>query len=137
MAKYHSETSAKGTIMRAVFKPRFVLLLLLLLSFGCASENKGKLEGTKWSSQAVTIKGKTVPAGFLALEFSTDGHVRYIVGGQTFSGTYSLGMGSNVTLSFDQELAGRKTHTQKITIRGKVMTFTDTDGTSVDFNKVE
>jgi hypothetical protein len=122
--------------VRKYLNPRLVVLALVLMSFGCASDNKGKIEGTKWSSQAATIKGNNLPAGALTLEFTTGGRLIYGAGFTTFTGTYSLGMGSNVTLNLDQELAGRKTHVQKVSISGDQLTMRDSDGTSMTFNKV-
>ena len=54
---------------------------------------------------------------------------------QTYNGTYSLGMGDNVSFNFDQELEGRKTHVEKIRIDGDKLTMTDSDGTQVAFKK--
>ena len=38
-----------------------------------ASANKGKIEGTKWSSVEATVKGTKIAAGLLKLEFGKDG----------------------------------------------------------------
>ena len=62
---------------------RVVLLIALLLATGCASKNKGIIEGTKWSSVAATVKGTTLPAGALQLEFGSDGSLVYKGGTQT------------------------------------------------------
>ncbi|MCC6417820.1 MAG: hypothetical protein IT429_06175 [Gemmataceae bacterium] len=115
----------------------FGLLLLVAALFitGCSSNNKGKLEGTKWRSQATTVKGIPLPAGSLQLEFSNDGKLVYRVGGQMMTGTYSLGMGDNVNFHMDQNLAGRKDHTEKIVVNGNQLTMTDSDGTTLTFTK--
>jgi hypothetical protein len=123
--------------MRPVGTLRLVLLAALLLTAGCASNNKGKIEGTKWSSQAANVKGQSVPAGALTLEFGSDGSLVYKAGPQTFKGTYSLGMGDSVTLKLDRELAGRKNHVEKVVINGDRLTMTDSDGTQLMFDKTK
>jgi hypothetical protein len=105
---------------------------------GCSS-NKGKIEGTKWSSLPGTVKGQNLPEGVLGLEFGADKKLVYTVGLQRFTGTYSLGMGSNVTLHLEQELpgTGRKDHVEKVTIDGDKLTMTDSDGTTLNFKKLK
>src|SRR3954447_894141 len=93
------------------------IVMVLFLS-GCSSNNKGKIEGTKWSSVAANVKGRSLPAGALLLEFRSDGSLLYQAGPQTFTGTYALGAGDAVTLKLDQELAGRKNHREKVVING-------------------
>src|SRR6516162_8134504 len=92
------------------------LIAAVLFVTGCSSNNKGKIEGTKWSSNATNVKGAPVPAGMLRLEFATDGKLTYSAGPTTLTGTYSLGGGDTVTFHLDQEVQGRKTHAEKITI---------------------
>jgi hypothetical protein len=108
---------------------------MLLCSCGCSSSNKGKIEGTKWNSNAANIKGQQIPAGALALEFRTDGRMIYRAGPKTFTGTYSLGMGDTVTFNLEQPLAGRNTHSERITISGNSLTMVDSDGTSLTFSQ--
>jgi hypothetical protein len=87
----------------------------------------------------MTIKGQRVPAGALKLEFGKDGSLVYQAGPVTFRGTYSLGMGNNVTLKFDRELGdtGRKDHTEKIEINGDTLTMKDSDGQGGTFSRVK
>ena len=115
---------------------RLVLVVPTLMAFDDPSPNKGKIEG-KWSSVASTVKGQAVPEGFLKLEFGKDGSLVYSAGPITFKGTYSLGKGDSVTLKLDKELAGRKTHVEKVTIKGDRLTMTDSDGTGMTFKKVK
>jgi hypothetical protein len=116
----------------------FLPLAALVLGLtGCSSNNKGKIEGTKWNSNATNVKGKQIPAGMLRLEFTSDGKLTYNAGPVAFTGTYSLGGGDTVTFHLDQDLAGRKTHSEKITISGETLTMTDSDGTSIPFTKVK
>ena len=122
--------------MRSTSILRLTLLTAILLTCGCKSNNKGKIEG-KWSSIASTVKGQAVPEGLLKLEFGTDGSLVYSTGPITFKGTYSLGMGDSVTLKLDKELAGRKTHVEKVSISGDRLTMTDSDGTAMTFKKVK
>jgi hypothetical protein len=110
-------------------------VLLLLPLAGCSSNNLGKIEGTKWTSEAGIVKGQKVPAGALRLEFAKDGKMSYQVAGRTFKGTYAVSYGDYVTFNFEQPLQGRNTHSERVTIQGKKMTMTDTDGTSLSFTQ--
>ncbi len=121
--------------MRMAPVARFAVAVALLCSFGCNSSNKGKIEGTSWTSLPGNIKGQAIPAGVLHLEFRSDGKLTYLTPVGTFNGTYSLGWGDHVTLKFDQELSGRKSHVERISIRGERLTMTDSDGTEVSFEK--
>ena len=112
---------------------RFALLLTLLGTAGCASENKGKIEGKKWRSCTATVKGQSLSDGALHLEFKTDGGLVYRARNQVFRGTYTLGPGKSVILNLDRELAGRKSHTESVEIRGDRLFMTDSDGTSLMF----
>ncbi len=123
--------------MRPIVVLRIACVAGLLLACGCSSSNKGKIEGTKWTSLATTVKGNALPAGALKLEFGQDGSLVYKGGPQTYTGTYSLGMGPTVTLKLNQDLAGRKNHAEKIIINGDQLTMTDSDGTQVTFQKVK
>ena len=121
--------------MRSRTVPYLVLLVLALPAVGCSSNNKGKIEGTSWTSQAATVKGKPLPAGVLQLEFYGDGKLVYRAGPQTMTGKYSLGWGDYITMNLDQELAGRKTHRQKVIISNGELTMVDSDGTQMTFSK--
>jgi hypothetical protein len=113
-----------------------LVFLSLLFACGCASSNKGKIEGTKWVSQACTLQGKQFPPGTFRLEFGTDGRLTYGGVGKVITGTYSLGAGDNVTWNLDQELSGRKVHTEKISIQGDTLTMADQSGT-VTFDRAK
>src|SRR5436190_21582149 len=95
-----------------------LLASVLLADDAAKSDNKGKIEGTKWTSVASKVKGIDIPAGALKLEFKADGKLTYEAGPQTFTGTYVLGKGETVTLKLDRELAGRKDHEEKVKIVG-------------------
>jgi hypothetical protein len=110
------------------------LCLALVFTLGCSS-NKGKIEGTKWVNVASNLKGQPVPEGLITLEFGSDKKLLFKAGFQTLTGTYSLGMGNNVTFNLDQEHQGRKNHLEKITIEGDTLTMTDNEGT-ISFKKV-
>jgi hypothetical protein len=122
--------------MRIAGVLRLTPLVMILFIAGCASHNKGKIEGTKWSSQPTTVKGQTAPAGALKLDFASNGSLVYTAGPQALSGKYSLGMGDFVTFNLDQDLGGRKQHTETIIINGNQLTMTDSDGTQVIFTKL-
>jgi hypothetical protein len=102
-----------------------------------ASNNKGHIEGTKWTSEATTVKGINIRAGLLKLEFGKDGSLVYVAGAQRLTGKYTLGEGDSVTLHLDKELAGRKDHKEKIVIKKDKLTMTDSDGTSLTFVKAK
>jgi hypothetical protein len=121
--------------MRRFHALHLVVFLLVFTACGCPSNNKGKIEGTKWISEAATVKGVTLPAGMLSLEFKKDGTLRASARGRTVTGNYSLGWGDFVTLNFDQPLVTGKTHRETIVIKGNRMTMSDPDGTSMTFRK--
>jgi len=121
--------------MRNVHVRGLFLLALVVLAAGCSS-NKGKIEGTKWTSLAGNVKGQAIPAGLEGLEFRSDGGLVYQVAFQTYTGRYSLGALNTVILQLDQPIAGAKTHAEKVVIEGDQLTMTDADGTQLTFAKV-
>jgi uncharacterized lipoprotein NlpE involved in copper resistance len=123
--------------MKMATMTRFALLFVLAMLVGCSSNNKGKIEGTKWTSQAASVKGQTIPAGALTLEFKADGSMIYGIIGMNKTGKYSLGMGDTVTFKMDEKLGERKDHAEKIKIEGDVLTMTDSDGTALKFNRAK
>ncbi len=110
--------------------PVLLAALILVPLTGC-SNNKGKIEGTKWVSREATVKGQKLPAGILKLEFTSDGKFVFSTGGiLEQKGSYSLGSGDNVTMDFDQPTDGKqKKHLEKITIEGDLLTMSDSTGT--------
>jgi hypothetical protein len=122
-----------------VFIP--VLVQFALLTGGDLSLNRGKIEGTRWSSLAatLTIKGQkqSIPAGALTLAFTRDGKLTYVAGPLTMTGTYALKPGDKVVLKLDRELDGKKEHTESVVIRDDRLTMTDSDGTALTFEKVK
>jgi hypothetical protein len=100
------------------------------------SNLKGKIEDTRWSSFAQTVKGQKLPAGILKLEFGKDGSLKYVAGPSTFTGTYELKAGDTVMLHLTEPLAGRKDHEQTVVVAGDKMTVTDKDGTAAEFERV-
>jgi hypothetical protein len=113
------------------------LLLLAVLVFAGCSSNKGKIEGTKWTSERTTVNGKAARAGSYEVEFRSDGSVAYRVGNKAFTGTYSLGAFNTVTLNLDKTDGGRESNAEKIVINGDHMTMTDSGGTQVTFVKAD
>src|SRR5437899_2588360 len=120
--------------MRSINVIRTFSLAALLLVCGC-SANSGKIEGTKWTSQAASIKGMPLPKAAMLLTFNKDGSFSMTGGPMAINGTYSLGMGDTVTLHMEQALSGQKDHAEKISISGNVLTMTDSDGTAIAFDK--
>jgi hypothetical protein len=114
---------------------RLALLVFVLVAVGCASKNQGKLEGTRWRSDASTVKGKSYPEGYLKFEFEADGSLVYRAGKDTFAGHYTLGPGNMVTFNFDRPLGGATTHMQKVIVHGDRMAVIDGDGTEMRFQR--
>jgi hypothetical protein len=100
------------------------------------SNNRGKIEGTEWTSLRGFVKGQDVPAGTLRLEFDRDGGMTYHTPLGEFRGTYALERGDSVVWTFTMELGGSKRHSQTCIINGNRMTVRDSDGTSLNFRKV-
>jgi hypothetical protein len=111
-------------------------LAAALVVAGC-SNNKGKIEETKWSSQEAKVKGQETQAGSRQLQFGKDGHLIYVVGSTAYQGSYSLGMGSAVTLTLDQELEGRRIHPHKLVVDGDLLTMTNADGSEMKFQRTK
>jgi hypothetical protein len=122
--------------MHSVSIRGLLVLIAVALVAGC-SANKGKIEGTKWTSEATTMKGQPIPAGALDLDFRSDGSLVYRAGLQTYTGTYTLGTADTVVLNLDQPIAGLKTHAEKISIDGERLTMTDSDGSKLTFVKAK
>jgi hypothetical protein len=101
------------------------------------SNNKGKIEGTKWSSVESEVKGTKLPAGTLKLDFTKDGKLTFQVAAMTLKGTYTLGEGDKVVFTMEQEVSGKKKHEETIVIKDDRLTMTDSDGTTLMFEKVK
>lgn len=121
--------------MRLANVAKLAVVAVVVMLAGCSSNNKGKIEGTKWANQAGSVKGQQIPAGIITLEFTSDGKLRYVAGFTTWTGTYSLGFGNTVTFNTDQDLGGRKKNVQTVIIDNNVLTLRDSDGTQLLFNK--
>lgn len=113
-----------------------LLATSVLLLAGCVSNNRGKIVG-KWVSTPLTIKGEPLPPGALWLIFAADGKVEARAGERTFTGTYALGKGYQVTLKFTEPLAGRRKHQETIVVDGDELQMMDSDGVYARFNRVE
>ena len=109
---------------------------LLCLMAGCASKNKGKIEGTTWENDSCFIEGKLFNSKSLVLDFAQGGGFKMTFMGQTIlNGTYSVGMGDMISLKFDQTVDGSNRSTEKITIEGDVLTMEDPKGKPIKFRK--
>lgn len=122
--------------MRPVYAPRLVVSVLILVSVGCSS-NEGRIEGTRWSSQSITAATRKYPAGHVRMDFAKNGTVLLRIGPKTISGKYSLGWGSLVTITLDEELDGKKVYVEKVVISGNQLTMIDLDGVQVSYDKVQ
>jgi hypothetical protein len=126
----------EGTQVRFTHLLQGFLVVAVLCSVGCASKNKGQIEGTKWTSISGTANGQPLQPNALNLEFGTDGKLVLKGPQQSFTGTYSLGWSDRVTFTFDREVEGRKSHVEIISIDGDTLTMSDNTGT-VTFKKVK
>jgi len=112
--------------------------VLCLSMAACSSNNQGKIEG-KW--QATDAPGGLPPGASLVLEFTKDGKMIMTMSQgmrhQELRGTYKLKSGDTVEMNFDQEFAGRKSHSETITIKGDEMTMTDSDGKTGKFKRIK
>lgn len=115
---------------------RLALAAALVVTVGCFSSNKGKIEGTNWLSQAATVKGEALPPGACQLQFDPSGQMSYRIGARTYKGIYALGMGPAITFTLEEEMEGRKIHPEKLVIDGEQLTLTSADGSSLTFQKV-
>lgn len=124
--------------MPALRTTLWTLCVAVLFTAGCspgASNNKGKIEGTKWENEATTIDGKEIPAGDVYLEFTKDGKLHFDNPKSANDGTYTLGSGDQVIFNFDKEFSGSKKHVETIKVDGDKLTLSDAKGTIV-FNRI-
>ncbi|WP_029631643.1 hypothetical protein [Zavarzinella formosa] len=111
------------------------MIAAVLLVAGCSSNNKGKIEGTKWTSQVSSGNARMIPAGFLTLEFKADGKFTKTTPDGNITGRYDLGSGDTVMLSLDQPVDGFQKLRSKFIIDGTSMTMLDPDGTAISFTR--
>jgi len=107
------------------------------------SNNKGKLEGTKWSSKAFSIPGPNntmveVEAGMVTVEFKGDMSFTMDAtlpsGKDNISGKYSFGPGDKVNLEPDKASKGTpKKLTVEVAVKGDEMTLSGLGTTSLAF----
>ena len=114
-----------------------VLLLVCVVALGCkSSNNRGKVEGTKWSSLAQTVHGEQKPNGYYTLEFAADKTFTYQCENFKLTGSYKLGQGDEVTMHYDGLKAGKRSQLETVRVRGEELEITDTDGTVRRFRKI-
>lgn len=112
----------------------FCLSPLFLSLAGCGSNNKGKIEGTKWVSKAGKVEDEKIKAGQITLEFGDAGVIRAFSFETAVQGKYSLGAGDKVSIEFEDEVMGEKKHSARISIEGDTLTFSDSSG-SLEFTR--
>jgi len=87
------------------------------------SNNRGKIEGTKWASRALTVEGVELPPATLVWHFGADGTFRYEIGPSLWTGNYFLEAGDSVRLHFEHVVfEKRKQYATKIRIDGRELT---------------
>ena len=117
-----------------------LIVAAALAATGCESANKGKIEGTKWTSNEGTIRGQKLAAGKVEVEFYKDGAMDFTApdprgGSKVYPGRYMFGAGDVVVMTFEQELAGMKTHAERVKVDNGELTMTDSDGTKLVFSR--
>jgi hypothetical protein len=86
------------------------------------SSNKGKIEGTKWSSEAGSINGRAQAPGAFRLEFGKDGSLVGQMPAGPFKGTYSLEEGDWVKVELKETRMLGKNPSGQVTIDGDKLT---------------
>jgi hypothetical protein len=124
-----------GDVMRPSCLLRWSVLLLFAASAGCESTNKGKIEGTQWTSLSGEVKGISVHADQFFLSFRQDGTLSFRVNGQQYTGKYTLSWGDRVNMHLDRALPNGTEFTDQIVIKGDRLTMTDPDGTQLTFRR--
>jgi hypothetical protein len=112
---------------------------MVLCTGGCKappSNNKGKIEGTQWTSQPVTINGRTFPADAYKLDFRQDGTLVCQTPRGTWTGTYSLQAGDLIAVHLDRPMGASPDRTPQIAIHGDKMTL-EVDNQQIIFTKVK
>lgn len=121
--------------MRPATAHRALLLTALLLAIGCTPHNLGRIEGTTWTSEPTTVRGRALGPGDLRLEFHRDGRLVYQARGQTYRGSYQLGLADVVHFHLEPRLGGAPSHAQRIVVEGDRLTLIDADGTTACFRR--
>jgi hypothetical protein len=121
-------------------RPATIVLSVLILACGAAtgckpSNNKGLIEGTKWTSLPQVVQGQQMPEGFLKIEFTADKTFTYQLGTSTLTGKYSIGSGDEVTLFYDQVVGGHKKHVQRVRVKGNEIEIIDAQGSTRKFRR--
>lgn len=120
---------------------RFLLLLCLFLASGCGllpqapSNNKSKLEGTRWVNEPGQFAGKHFIAGAFTLDFRGDNTFYWRFSDQIFTGSFSYGPGDLVYFTLTSPFMGRTDWKEVITISGDVMVMGGEDGITITFNR--
>jgi hypothetical protein len=112
-----------------------VVAVALVAAVGCESNNKGKLEGTKWFGEL-----KEAPGASMTMEFAADGNLKMVISAKnvskTITGKWRLSFGDYVEMTdLSEPLAGRTSHSEKITVEGATLTMTDSDGKAISFQR--
>src|SRR5262245_20112932 len=100
--------------MRTAVRVLVVLAVTVTLTgAGCESNNKGKIEGTKWKGTIAAVPGSS-----MQMEFLADGRLNLYLFApgvrKTIAGKWSLSMGDYVDLTdLSEPLSGRTSHREK------------------------
>lgn len=111
-------------------------LAILCSLVGCSSSNnKGKIEGTTWTSLPQLVQGQPAADGFLSISFGADRTFSYKIGDSTLTGKYSIGSGDKVTLFYDKPVAKKTKHVHTFKVREQELEMTDEEGNVRKFRK--
>jgi uncharacterized protein (TIGR03067 family) len=117
------------------------LLTLALAGGGCGfmpqsgSNNKGKLEGTRWVNEPGPFAGIHFIRGAFILDFRGDGTFFWRFSDQTFTGTFSYGPDNLIFFNLSKPFLNRTDWKENITISGDTLIMGGEDNLTITFNR--
>ena len=123
-------------LLRAGLQVALFLSVLFAATTG-ASDNKGKIEGTKkWSKSGHDGQGPTHPGGRAQTRFRHGRLDGVLCRPQHLQGqVHRWARGQSWRWISKRNWRGKKFHVEKVTINGNRLTMTDGDGTQLAFEK--
>lgn len=114
-------------------------ILILALVGGCGfmpqagSNNKGKLEGTRWVNEPGVFVGIPLIRGAFTMDFRGDGTFYWRFSDKTFTGTFSYGPENLIFFTLSEPFLNRTDWKEHITISGDTMIMGGEDGITLNF----
>ncbi len=110
---------------------------LFCLVSACSSQNRGKIEGTKWTNLAADVHNNPVPRDLIQIEFFPDGKLRYVIDQKEHGGSYSFGTRHYVFFRLDPPVEMISGYWEEVLLADRRLTLKDASGTALVFERLE